>query len=554
MRVVALFRVSTEKQASEGASLDAQQRRYRELASANGWETVAEFRGHESATQAASDRRVLQQVLSCLRDREVDAVYVHEQSRLTRGDELEVALLMRELKERAIKIIVNGVVRDLASIDERFMVGIQSLVDRAESERIKERLGRGKREKALKGLRTCGPAPYGYRNPPPGSPGRGTLQVVPDEAPVVVKAFELAAQGLGLVRIAAALNGLGFPSRRGVRWGKTAVRRLLQNPAYIGHAVSNAWVAPKGSRNFQWRPDNPRAIVKQGAHQPIVDRAMWEAVNGRAKPPRAARPRMLAGLLQVNGIKMSGDSVAGRALYRGPRGGRGHAWLPAKEADEAVWRAFAALATGEEFVAALMNDAGSARQREVAAAEADYLEDQLAKARKRLDRLLEMRLDGELDKAAFAAKSAETRAVIDRLERELREQRGKAAALDGSHAARVVRAVRVLLNGAAVLTTEQQRAVLRSIVTRVDATAERRAGDFARDARGRVVPGRAVTWAITGVSFRLALPPAADAPRANVGGQAGSEPTREGEGAARSCDQAPATETVDRAGDLVTTL
>ena len=32
MRVVALFRVSTEKQASEGASLDAQERLYREIA------------------------------------------------------------------------------------------------------------------------------------------------------------------------------------------------------------------------------------------------------------------------------------------------------------------------------------------------------------------------------------------------------------------------------------------------------------------------------------------------------------------------------------------
>ena len=53
------------------------------------------------------------------------------QSRPPTQDELEVALLFRELKERRIKIIVNGLVRDLSSTDERFMVGIQSLVDRA---------------------------------------------------------------------------------------------------------------------------------------------------------------------------------------------------------------------------------------------------------------------------------------------------------------------------------------------------------------------------------------------------------------------------------------
>ncbi len=152
MRVVGLFRVSSEKQANEGASLDAQEHRYHELASANGWTTVAEFRGCESATQAATERRVLQDVLACIRDLCPDALYVHEQSRLTRGDELEVATLFRELKEQQIKIIVGGVIRDLASIDERFMVGIQSLVDRAESERIKERMRRGKRQKGREGF------------------------------------------------------------------------------------------------------------------------------------------------------------------------------------------------------------------------------------------------------------------------------------------------------------------------------------------------------------------------------------------------------------------
>src|SRR4051812_18067563 len=181
MRVVSLYRVSSEKQETEGSSLDSQQRVYRELATENGWTTVGEFRGCESATGAAQDRRVLQQVLHCIREHAPDAVYVHEQSRLTRGDQLEVAMLMRELQERKVKILVQGLVRDLSSIDERFMVGIQSLVDRAESERIKERMGRGKRERAKQGRKTGGPAPIGYINPAPREPGRGTLQVVPEE-------------------------------------------------------------------------------------------------------------------------------------------------------------------------------------------------------------------------------------------------------------------------------------------------------------------------------------------------------------------------------------
>src|SRR5690606_29510194 len=128
MHVIALFRVSTEAQSAEGSSLDSQQRIYRELATRSGWTTLAEFRGVESGALAVQDRAVLQQVLAAVRDLRADAVYVHEQSRLTRGDELEVALLLRELRERQMRVIVQGAIRDLGSIDDRFMLGIQSLV------------------------------------------------------------------------------------------------------------------------------------------------------------------------------------------------------------------------------------------------------------------------------------------------------------------------------------------------------------------------------------------------------------------------------------------
>jgi hypothetical protein len=95
--------VSTQAQENEGASLAAQERRYRELAALSGWVTVAELKGQESATKAAGERLVLQRLLSLLRLEPVDAIWVYEQSRLTRADELEVALLKRELRERQVQ-------------------------------------------------------------------------------------------------------------------------------------------------------------------------------------------------------------------------------------------------------------------------------------------------------------------------------------------------------------------------------------------------------------------------------------------------------------------
>src|SRR5262245_58858776 len=174
MRVVAMFRVSTDHQANHGASLAAQERRFDELAAINAWDVCGKLRGCESASNAGSEREVLQAALKAIRDHDANAIYVHEQSRLTRGDELEAAMLMRELRERGCKVIVCGAVRDLDSIDERFVLRIQAVVDRAESERIVERTRRGKREKARQGKWNTGAPPHGYTNPPPGDPKRGT--------------------------------------------------------------------------------------------------------------------------------------------------------------------------------------------------------------------------------------------------------------------------------------------------------------------------------------------------------------------------------------------
>lgn len=522
MRIVALFRVSTEKQESEGSSLDAQQRAYRLLATKQGWDTVAEFRGCESATQAASDRRVLQQVLACIRERRPDAIYVHEQSRLTRGDELEVATLMRELREQRLKIIVGGVVRDLASIDERFMVGIQSLVDRAESERIKERMQRGKRERARQGRKASGPSPFGYMNPPPGARGRGTLQIVPEEAVVVRKLFALSAKGMGDQAVAIALNELGMRASRGGPWGKTSVRKVLENPAYIGTAAAGVWVAEPGTRTFRFNLKNPRATLVENAHEPIIDRDTWDAVHKRPVLPRSVRPRMLSGLLFVRGQPYAGDSSCHGTYYRAPRGIRSAPWLEVGMTDRAVWDAFASLATSPEFVERMLEQAQNPGEQLVLVQEIQYLEDQIGKHQRRLDNLITMRADGEIDKCTYMAKTDAERRAMEGMERELAGLRSRVVTLDSSVAQRVVRAVQVLVGGSAKLTTEQRRRLLRSIVRRVDVAVEPTGVLQTRGPGGRLSGSGGPQWAITAVSFRLALPPAHGPQEGNGAGAAGA--------------------------------
>ena len=513
MKIVALFRVSTEKQAEYGASLDAQERIYHELAARHGWTTVGTFRGTESATQAAKERKVLQQALQVIRDQPVDGIWVIEQSRLTRGDEADVGMLFRELEERQVKIIIGSSVRDLSSIDERFMIGVQSLVDRAESKRIKERLKRGKTQRAHEGKKNSGPAPFGYRNPPPGAEGRGTLVIVEPEAAVVRRIFALAASGKGDRAIAQDLNQRGLAAPRGGKWVKTSVRRTLTNPAYVGTQASGAWRAVRDRRYFRLDLNHPGAIVRDGAHPAIVTREQFDAVNKRAPLARTRRPLLLTGLLWVGGEKFGADWSRDRQFYRGPRGLNGLPWLATDTTDAKVWDAFVSLATEERFVEQLMRAAESPDRREIVEAEIAHLKEQIAKVERRVRNLVQMRADDDLTHEDFRRMKFEAEESLVRLRADLETEKAKLASMDSSHAPRVVRAVRTLLTGKTRLSTEQKRALLASLVGRVDVNAERSAGRLRRDEQGRVLPGSAVEWAVKSVAFRLNLPQEDEAPR-----------------------------------------
>lgn len=522
MRVIALFRVSTEGQAERGSSLASQERRYDELAATNGWDTIDKFKGAESATQATADRRVLQQVLSRIREGGVDAIYVHEQSRLTRGDELDCAMLMRELREQNIKIIVNGLVRDPNSLEEAFMLDIQSAVDRNESRRIKERLMRGKREKARQGKKTTGPAPYGYRNPPPGDPKRGQLQIVPEEAAVVRRIFQMRAAGDRFPAIAAELKRLGVAPPRAGAWGKTTLNRMFQNPAYIGTVATNVWVEGRKKRSFVFRPDNPRATVVENAHEPIIDRAIWDAVHARPKAPTVKVPRMLTGLLYVNGARFGGDSDGPLRVYRGPRGVHGLPWLEARHTDAVVWDAFVSLAKGEEFIRQLMDRARDNREEVIVRNEIEFLEGNLVKAKRRLERLVDMRAGGEIDKATFLEKRRNEDDAIESMNKELAGYRARLLSCDGTQASRLAKVIQCIIGGNKKLTEGQRRQMLLSVVRRVDITAENIKCDFKRDANGRVLAGRTPRWEIREVRFQFELPPdSTEAARTQTGPTSG---------------------------------
>ena len=93
---VALLRVSTEKQAQEGQSIDAQRRKVDFMAKRQKVDVVRYFVEHYSGRK--TDRRILDELFSFLTDNpDITLVYVGDIDRLTRGGTEVYLALKRQL-------------------------------------------------------------------------------------------------------------------------------------------------------------------------------------------------------------------------------------------------------------------------------------------------------------------------------------------------------------------------------------------------------------------------------------------------------------------------
>jgi len=159
-KAVAYIRVSTEEQAREGVSLDAQETRARAYCEAKGWELVRIYKDEGQSGKSLA-RPGLQKLLADLKGNGVTVVVVLKLDRLTRS--------VRDLGT-LIEDLFNGVA--LASVEEsldsttangRMMINLLGTVAQWEREIIGERTKSALDHKRGRGEWASGRIPYGWR-------------------------------------------------------------------------------------------------------------------------------------------------------------------------------------------------------------------------------------------------------------------------------------------------------------------------------------------------------------------------------------------------------
>ena len=229
-RAVAYLRVSTDKQADSGVSLDAQRAKLEAYASLYDLEIVATV-VDAGLSAKTLDREGLQRALGMLESGDADALIVVKLDRLTRKVADLGSLVERYFAAGRWALLSVGEQVDTRTAAGRMVLNVLGAIHQWEREAIAERVAEAMAHLKATG-RTTGQALLGKRAElgalrPDGSRTAGALVDDDGEALALDTIRELRASGRSIRSIAAELNDRKIPARGALGWHPTSVARVL---------------------------------------------------------------------------------------------------------------------------------------------------------------------------------------------------------------------------------------------------------------------------------------------------------------------------------------
>lgn len=233
-RAVGYVRVSTEEQAREGYSLDAQEARIRAYCAAKGWSLVRVYRDQGKSAYRTM-KRPEYDALMAARD-SWDVLVVWKLNRLHRR-------LPNLLKDVGT---IDEAKKGFVSIDESFdtttamgtfVMQLLGALAQLESGQTAERVVFALDQKFKSGKpENFGRPAFGYSIPhPKETGGDGLLVVVPSEAEIVRRIFAAIIAGRTTREIVRDLKASGFRGKLGGQASEVEVVQIAHGPVYAGY-------------------------------------------------------------------------------------------------------------------------------------------------------------------------------------------------------------------------------------------------------------------------------------------------------------------------------
>ena len=235
------------------------------------WEFV-DFYVDEGVTGTKLDRPELNRMMRDAHDGKIDIILTKAVSRFGRNTSA-VLRMLQELRELGVAVIFDN--EHVSTADPEGMFYLQSLCVMAEAEarQNSEYQKWAIRNRYKEGIPNTF-HPYGYKLID------HELQVIPEEAEVVRKIYELYLSGMGIQSISKALNKDGIPSRDGALWRDSTVYRILHNEVYVGDLLlQKTYICDYLSKKKKPNQGNLPQYLVTGCHEAIIDQDTYDKVQ-----------------------------------------------------------------------------------------------------------------------------------------------------------------------------------------------------------------------------------------------------------------------------------
>ncbi len=295
IRVVIYCRVSTEEQAEEGYSLQAQIDQAKEYCKRTDKQFVKAYSDKGISGKSTKDRLALNDLLEdCSKDI-FDEVVVWKTSRLARNV-LDLSQIVDTFQRCSVAFRSLSEPYETSTPQGKLMMNMLASFAEFERTTIIENLKMGMNARARQGYKNGGRM-LGYKSK--GSGKDSELVIVEDEAKIVRIIFDMYSNGKGYKAISNYLNHQDYKTVKGNPFSTYAVKDILENPTYIGKIRFNRFVDYSHKRR---KGKNEDHILVDGRHEPIIDQLTWDRVRLIQKNKGGKRDTKSRGKFPLTGI------------------------------------------------------------------------------------------------------------------------------------------------------------------------------------------------------------------------------------------------------------
>lgn len=279
MKAGLYIRVSTDEQAREGFSIEAQKRVLNAWASIKGAESIIEY-VDDGYSAKNLNRPAVQQLIRDCESKKIDAVIVWRLDRLTRDLRDMLTLMDDVFKAHGVEFISSTESVDTSTPTGRLFLNILGAFAQNERESNADRVKMVMKELSRACKHLGGRPPYGYS-----VNADGFYEIVPHEADAIRMIFAMKGNGESYARIVAALETSGCKTRSGSPWSKTALYEMLRNEKYTGvYIYGRAAPAQRDGKrnNHSSKPENEITRIP-GGMPAIITFDQWRKVRDMSK-------------------------------------------------------------------------------------------------------------------------------------------------------------------------------------------------------------------------------------------------------------------------------